>query len=129
MTGITILDVGEYVETFGGAWSVGVVLLMVFGILTILLGGIAFAEAKGFPSCFMGVFALFIGSVMLMATLQGYKENGLTITVPRYKVTISDSVSYNEFTKKYKVLEVEGRIYTVVDKVEYETAKAQVEGS
>lgn len=129
MTGITILDVGEYVETFGGAWSVGVVLLMVFGILTILLGGIAFAEAKDFLSCFMGVFALFIGSVMLMAALQGYKENGLTITVPRYKVTISDSVSYNEFTKKYKVLEVEGRIYTIVDKVEYETAKAQVEGS
>lgn len=128
MTGITILDVGEYTETFGGAWSIGIVLLMVFGILMILLGGIAFADG-GSLSCFMGVFALFIGSVMLMATLQGYKENGLTITVPRYKVTISDSVSYNEFTKKYKVLEVEGRIYTVVDKVEYETAKAQVEGS
>ncbi len=129
MDGVTILSVGEHVETFGGAWSVGLVLLMAFGILVIISGGVAFVEARGCLSCFMGVLALFIGSAMLMAALQGYKENGLTITVPRYKVTISDSVSYNKFAKKYTVLEVEGRIYTVIDKAEYEIAKAQVEGS
>ena len=129
MDGVTILSVGEHVETFGGAWSVGLVLLMAFGILMIVLGGVAFVEARGCLSCFMGVLALFVGSTMLMAALQGYKDNGLTITIPQYKVTISDSVSYNKFTKKYKVLEVEGRIYTVIDKAEYETAKAELEGS
>lgn len=129
MDGVTILSVGKYTETFGGAWSVGLVLLMAFGILTIVLGGVAFVEARGCLSCFIGVFALFIGSAMLMAALQGYKENGLTITVPRYKVTISDSVSYNKFAKKYTVLEVEGRVYTVIDKAEYEIAKAKAKGS
>lgn len=49
--------------------------------------------------------------------------------VLQYKVIISDSVSYNEFAEKYNVLEVEGKIYTVIDKVEYETAKAELEGS
>lgn len=129
MTGITILNIGEYTETFGGAWSISVALLMVFSIITVILGGLLFVGSKQCSSCFMSIFILFIGGAMFFSALQEQRKNGPTISIPQYKVTISDSVSYNEFTKKYKVLEVEGRIYTVVDKVEYETAKTQVEGS
>lgn len=32
---------------------------------------------------------------------------------PEYKVTISDDVGFNEFNKKYKVVEQEGEIYTI----------------
>lgn len=32
---------------------------------------------------------------------------------PTYKVTISDTVSYNEFTSKYNVVKTEGKILTI----------------
>lgn len=32
---------------------------------------------------------------------------------PTYKVTISDTVSYNEFTANYNVVKTEGKILTV----------------
>jgi len=34
----------------------------------------------------------------------------------KYKVTIDDSVSFNEFNAKYKVLKQEGKIFTVVER-------------
>ena len=129
MDGITILSVGEYVETIGGACSVASVLLLIFGILMLLLGTIIFLGSKECFSFCAGIFVLFISGAMLAASNQEYKNNGSTINIPQYKVIISDSVSYNEFAEKYNVLEVEDKIYTVIDKVEYETAKAELEGS
>lgn len=129
MDGITILSIGEYVEIIGGACSVASVLLLIFGILVLLLGTIIFLSSKECFSFCAGIFVLFFGGAMLAAANQEYKNNGLKINIPQYKVIISDSVSYNEFAEKYNVLEVEGKIYTVIDKEEYETAKAELEGS
>lgn len=36
----------------------------------------------------------------------------------RYQVTIDDSVTMNEFQSKYEIIEVEGKIYTVRERVE-----------
>lgn len=36
----------------------------------------------------------------------------------RYQVTVDDSVSMNEFQNKYEIIEVEGKIYTVKERVE-----------
>ena len=36
----------------------------------------------------------------------------------RYQVTIDDSVSINEFQNKYEIIEVEGKIYTIRERVE-----------
>lgn len=36
----------------------------------------------------------------------------------RYQITIDDSVSMNEFQNKYEIIEVEGKIYTVRERVE-----------
>ena len=129
MDGITILDIGEYIETLHGVWSVGLILSFIFGIFIIILGIITFFAAEDFSPFCMGILSLFIGIVIVVISAQGYLNNGPTIKIPQYKVTISDSVPYNEFTEKYKVLEVEGKIYTVIDKTEYETAKAEIEGS
>lgn len=128
MDGVTILSVGEYIETFGGAWSIGSVLLLIFGFLLFLLGVTVFAESKT-PSVFMvGILALFTSGFITIAAAQKYKSNGPTINISRYKVTVSDSVPYNKFVEKYNVLEVEDKIYTVIDKVEYETAKTEIKG-
>lgn len=129
MDGVTILSVGEYVESIGGAWSITSVLLLIFGFLLLFLGVAVFSESKT-PSVFMvGILTLFMSGFITIAAAQKYKSNGPTINIPRYKVTVSDSVSYNKFVEKYNVLEVEDKIYTVIDKVEYETAKAELEGS
>lgn len=129
MDGITILSVGEYVETISGACSVASVLLLIFGMLMLLLGTIIFFSSKECLFFCTGIFILFIGGAMLAAAIQAYKNGGPTINIPRYKVTVSDSVPYNKFVEKYNILEVEDKIYTVIDKVEYETAKTELEGS
>ena len=36
----------------------------------------------------------------------------------RYQVTVDNSVSMNEFQDKYEIIEVEGKIYTVRERVE-----------
>lgn len=36
----------------------------------------------------------------------------------RYQVTVDNSVSMNEFQNKYEIVEVEGKIYTVRERVE-----------
>lgn len=36
----------------------------------------------------------------------------------RYQVIVDDSVSMNEFQDKYEIIEVEGKIYTVRERVE-----------
>ena len=36
----------------------------------------------------------------------------------RYQVTVDNSVSMNEFQNKYEIIEVEGKIYTVRERVE-----------
>lgn len=36
----------------------------------------------------------------------------------RYQVTVDDSVTMNEFQNKYEIIKVEGKIYTVRERVE-----------
>ena len=36
----------------------------------------------------------------------------------RYQVTVDNSVSMNEFQDKYEIIEVEGKIYTVKERIE-----------
>jgi hypothetical protein len=79
-------------------------------------------------------------SIVLFITLlkQGFKDSwiesalliicvGLAITCGRlapetkyetlYQVTVDDSVSMNEFQNKYEIIKVEGKIYTVKERV------------
>lgn len=128
MNGITVLSVGEYTQTIGGVWTIGAVLLLVFGILTLILGAMAFF-ASDTAGCFVGLFACFIGGCMIASSIQEYKNSGPQISIPQYKVIVSDSVPYNEFVEKYNVLDIEGKIYTIIDKEEYEAAMAEIEGS
>lgn len=129
MDGITILSVGEYVESIGGAWSIASVSLLIFGSLLLLLGALAFSDSKTPSGLMAGILVWFMSGVIIVAAIQRYKSNGPTINIPRYKVTVSDSVPYNKFVEKYKVLEIEDKIYTVIDKVEYETARAEIKKS
>lgn len=129
MNGITVLSVGEYTQTIGRVWTIGAVLPLVFGILTLILGAMAFFASDTTTGCFVGLFAGFIGGCMIASSIQEYKNSGPQISIPQYKVIVSDSVPYNEFVEKYNVLDIEGKIYTIIDKEEYEAAIAEIEGS
>lgn len=52
---------------------------------------------------------LFIASIAI--SYISYRQTAFE--APEYKVTISDDVSFNEFNKKYEVVEQEGEIYTI----------------
>ena len=56
---------------------------------------------------FIYVFVFFIvGLLFIGSGVDGYDT-------PTYKVTLSDTVSYNEFTAKYDIVKTEGKILTV----------------
>lgn len=69
-------------------------------------------------------FILTIAGVV-MAVLSWNCLGGERVTIPEYKVTIDDSVSYQEFANKYKVIKQEGKIYTIVDIEELAAAKGE----
>ena len=59
---------------------------------------------------------LFVGVVVgfLLSVVVGFIEIEY---YPTYKVTISDEVSMNEFMDKYEILNQDGKIYTVKERV------------
>ena len=111
MNGVTILNSYEYLTN----------LSIIMGLIILRMGFIA-------------------ASIVLLITLlkQGFKDSwiesalliicvALTITCgrlapekkyeTRYQVTTDDSVSMNEFQSKYEIIKVEGKIYTVRERV------------
>lgn len=61
------------------------------------------------PGILLTFVFLFVASVAI--SYISYRQTAFE--APEYKVTISDDVSFNEFNKKYEVVEQEGEIYTI----------------
>ena len=60
------------------------------------------------------IFAIVAGALAVIFFCNVPEKNYET----RYQVTVNDSVSMNEFQSKYEIIEVEGKIYTVRERVE-----------
>lgn len=58
--------------------------------------------------------ALAIGSVIVCSLSCTYSKTDISYI--KYKVTINDSVSMNEFLDKYEIIDQEGKIYTVKER-------------
>lgn len=111
MNGVTILNSYEYL--INDANIVG----SIFLFLGLLAASIVMLIAL-FKYSF-GYFGTKITIFVLLATL--------TITVgclipkkkyeTQYQVIVDDSVSMNEFQNKYEIIKVEGKIYTVKERV------------
>lgn len=113
MTGIEILSV----ETIDDS-----AFLIFFGILSmcimaLLLGFVisAFLERDYAIAIILTLLAIW-ALIAATSAFVGASE------VPRtyYKVTIDDSVSMNEFMKKYEIIKADGKIYTIIEKDEAE---------
>ena len=110
MTGVEILATSEGATSFEPNSAV-----FLFVLALCVIGGLVIGS-KG-KECGLGALVgLLIGMVVgrLFAVIVGIAElEYYTI----YKVTISDEVSMNEFMDKYEILNQDGKIYTVKERV------------
>ena len=110
--GVEILATNEIYKcvnfNWGGFW-------IAFGILAVI--GIISAYAGGFSSLPNELKITVIFYLLLITSLLSTAAGGIlsskAVDYVQYKVTISDEVSMNEFTEKYKILGQEGKIFTI----------------
>ena len=106
MEGIEILSVGETVINYG----YNTVLAFFIGLLIIGIGVTLAIKCDEDSFFLLGIIlGLFLG---FWAGLAG----GEPEYAPTYKVTISDTVSLNDFNERYKILEQDGKIYTIKER-------------
>lgn len=115
MTGVEILALEEVVTKYVFNWSLfGIVLTVIFAIFVIVGTLVSMASSDWFNIKIGVVLGLIIG--LFIGALFGLGERIPVEYEDQYKVVISDEVSMNDFLAKYKVVEQEGRIFTVVEK-------------
>lgn len=115
MNGVIILDSYEY-QTNQSIIIFFMCLCICFIIASITVLYVILKELKDKPT-FWKEFALLFIICVALSIISG-------VLIPedkhetRYQVTVDDSVTMSEFQSKYEIIEVEGKIYTVRDRVE-----------
>ena len=113
MEGIEILSIGEIGINPVFNWSAAII----GGILTGLVITFCVSASKESVGLFVVMFIL---CVPFFGALCGFSIEKYTDTALTYKVTISDTVSLNEFYNRYKVLEQDGKIFTIMERTQAE---------
>lgn len=109
MEGVTILAVNEAVEAIQFNWIIAIFLFSA-AILIGLFHGLG--ERQPGLGLLLGVaLGLIFGIPMGLITSQPAQPE-------TYKVTISDTVNFNEFNERYKIISQEGLIYTITERTE-----------
>lgn len=112
MSGVTILS-----ETISSANAIVSVIDLCVGI-TMLIFGIICAikfrkECPIFPAFILaGIVFLGVGSYRLVRANDSQNQK------MQYKVVIDDTVKAKDFLEKYTIIDVDGQIYTVEDRVD-----------
>ena len=111
MNGVTILNSYEYLTNSTNI--VGSIILFI----GFLAGSIAIfiTVLKYSSKCSWTEFVILIVFVALTITVGRLIPKKKYET--QYQVTVDDSVSVNEFQNKYEIIKVEGKIYTVKERV------------
>ena len=111
MNGVTILNSYESLTNFGSillmsilcAWFLAAAIVALFALLK--YGCDSWKEFAILIICM--VLAIVCGCLIPEDKYETH-----------YQVTVDNSVSMNEFQNKYEIIEVEGKIYTVRERVE-----------
>ena len=111
MNGVIILNSYESLTNFGSillmsilcAWSLAAAIVALFALLKYLCD--SWKE-----------FAILVVCVVLFIVCGCLIPEDKYET--HYQVTVDNSVSMNEFQNKYEIIEVEGKIYTIRERVE-----------
>ena len=111
MEGIEVLSVGSIGINQVFNWDVAIAGGIFLGIILSVWIGLATESVVGGLVSFLVMGAFF--GILLGANVEKYAD-----TVPTYKVIVSDTVSINEFYERYEVLEQDGKIFTIKEKIE-----------
>ena len=104
--GITILSESVY---RGSDSKLG----LVFAIASLIFGITALKLFEAEVDEHMGTFLAFVFLTVISVAISYMSCRQTMYEAPEYKVTISDSVSFNELYGKYEIVEQEGEIYTI----------------
>ena len=113
MNGVEILNQTNVYETKGLIWIL--FLLLGIGFMVGLIMAIMDWCECGFngEGILVIILATMLGGVLgTLGYICSIHETD-KLDYVEYKVTISDEVDFNEFMDKYKILDKEGKIYTV----------------
>lgn len=111
MNGVIILNNYEYLTNFGSISLMSILCVWFLAAAIVSL----FILLKNKCNSWKEFVILVIGgalSIICGCLIPEYKYE------IRYQVTVDNSVSMNEFQDKYEIIEVEGKIYTVRERVE-----------
>ena len=138
MEGIRVLTEASPMSAVLTAFILLFIFITIAGMgifLAIYLAGTIWDKVKG---CFGEVFVIFVfislivAHIALTVSITDLVSDKINERDRSYKITIDDSVSFNEFNAKYKVLKQDGQIFTVVErevegneKSERDTAESQ----
>lgn len=116
MSGVEILATEE-VAIAWASWNWKGFLLTVGLVLFVAIIAGVLAGASDDWGLDVTVFlTVFLVGGALFGTFVGCTTGEPTEYETQYKVVIDDSVSMNEFTEKYEIIDQEGKIYTVREK-------------
>ena len=99
MNGVTIL------QTIPAVTNKEYIIIIIAVLFLIILGGVLLLK---FDALLVGV--AFMAFALIVAA------QGINPHPKQYKITVDNTVSYNEFTAKYNIIETDGKIITVEEK-------------
>lgn len=100
MDGVTVLQtIPAFLESFPGLLTL---IMLITGVVIMFVGCTSLDQ-----SYLIGVGL----SILMFAVGIGAKSHP-----EQYKVTLSNSVSYNEFVARYEIIETEGNVLTVEER-------------
>lgn len=111
MEGVEILSTQEVAIAWEFNW---LAFWITFAVIFIFMSLIAIVVADDYTygfGVFMGIIGIFIA--ILFGMLFGYMFRTAEDYETHYKVIISDEVSMNEFIERYKIIDQDGKIFTV----------------
>jgi hypothetical protein len=86
-------------------------LLVMLCIITFIIGICLFHDEE---LCSIIIFTISLIFVMLIAI--GSQKQNIKTDKFIYKVTIDDNINFNEFNRKYEIINQDGKIYTIIEK-------------
>ena len=116
MSGVEILATEE-VAIAWASWNwKGFLLTVGLCFLVAIVAGVLAGVSDDWELGVIIFLVVFIASGALFGTLVGFTTGEPIGYKTQYKVVIDDSVSMNEFTEKYEIIDQDGKIYIIQEK-------------
>ena len=111
MNGVIILNSYESLTNFGSILLIIILCAWFFAVTIVALFALLKYRCNSWKEPAFLVICVVLTIVCGCLIPEGKYET-------HYQVTVDNSVSMNEFQNKYEIIEVEGKIYTVRERVE-----------